>query len=73
MVVLQSKSCAIVLISCIIIKIFGKKIKISCFLPQNGYILVIVNNIDHNRVCDAVSYHQVKFQSENVIVIKLGN
>ena len=35
--------------------------------------LVIVNNIDHNRVCDAIVYHQVKFHSENVIVIKLGN
>ena len=36
-------------------------------------ILVIVNNIDHNKVCGAVLYHQVKFHSENVIVIKLGN
>ena len=73
MVVLQSKSYTIVLISCIIIKIFGKKSKFHVFSPKMAIFLVIVNNIDHNSVCDAVLYHQVKFHSENVIVIKLGN
>ena len=36
-------------------------------------ILSDSDNIDHNRVCGAMVYHQVKFHSENMIVIKLGN